>query len=335
MLHSSHSGGATRSPACGPPALVSSSSSGASLSRSGHDDDGRLGRIVDDHGLAIGWRCSKSTISSSGCEKPARRHPGGGAQRQVGDAASGGAERRAEPAASGASQPLATAQDDWRGLSARRSTTGACHPRPDEDSIQRLEPAQPRREGAQALDRVCAAWISAARHAGGHRLAHCGGMARAMLEFMSSGRTAKAPRRRALGHPKKKTGPQSRSMDSRARPFDEATSRLPATPMQIVHSIGSFLTVWTSVATSADAAPPEPVPRDRVRPIGAGGAAGERGAGSGCRLSGGAPSGGAIQSGGSGTKAAAGRERAQRSCEQAGAWECPRRAGAGARTSGP
>src|SRR5260221_5667753 len=99
-------------------------------------------------------------------------------------------------------------------------------------------------------------------------------MARAMLEFMKQRKNAKVPRPALLSDDPKNEDlglPLSIKDFAVLRPFDESHFRdFRDTNGKIVHSIGSFLTVWTSVATSADAAPLSGWPA----PAGAAGAAG-------------------------------------------------------------
>ncbi|HEV8113314.1 MAG TPA: hypothetical protein VGR31_11115 [Planctomycetota bacterium] len=89
-------------------------------------------------------------------------------------------------------------------------------------------------------------------------------MARAMLEYMKQRKDSHVPRPTLLSddpHDEEKGLPLSLKEFAVLRPFDESHFRdFRDSDGKVVHSIGSFLTVWSSIATTTDAAKVTGVP---------------------------------------------------------------------------
>lgn len=121
-------------------------------------------------------------------------------------------------------------------------------------------------------------------------------MARAMLEHMKRRRDSKIPRPALLSDDSKNPDqglPLSLKEFAALPPFDESHFRdFRDIDGKIVHSIGSFLTVWTSVATSTDAA--------RMQGSAPGGAPGSGAGSTGTGSGNGTPTGSSNDSGSSG-----------------------------------
>jgi hypothetical protein len=164
--------------------------------------------------------------------------------------------------AGGATPPCDSRKDEW--ARPQRTTLNEIRLRilvQDEDSkINVLNMLNPDEKEAQAaFDRVVKVLDLCREGTQADIDAHTAEqMARAMLEYMKQRRDSKVPRPALLSDDTKNPDqglPLSLKEFAALPPFDESHFRdFRDSDGKIVHSIGSFLTVWSSVATSADAA---------------------------------------------------------------------------------